>query len=119
MSEQNTPSGVAVGVLGVRPYAVHDALNPGHARVIIEQSPSGAVAHVVRGRFTAEALHSMDVLRLQALGVEIEDPRKTLPQPQAELPLAPPSVGAPLPPDLGPAPPEAGAQPLLSEPAPL
>jgi hypothetical protein len=103
VSEQPIPS-------GVRPYAVYDALNPDQQpRVIIEQSPSGAVAHVVRGRFTAEALHSMDVLRLQALGVDIEDPRKTLPQPQVELPLAAPS-GAPLPSDLGPCPPAACGQ---------
>ncbi len=92
----------------VRPYAVRDALEPASLpRVVIHTSPSAAVSHVVGARFTAVALNAMEVLSLNAQGVQVEDPRNTLPKPQAELTLTPTSVGAPIPADLVPCPPEA------------
>lgn len=70
----------------VRPYAVHDALatQPAHPRVVIHTSPSAAVSHVVGARFTATALNAMEVLALTAQGVQVEDPRGSLPRPAAE-----------------------------------
>lgn len=84
-----------------RPYAVSDALTPDALpRIVIEVSQAAAVSHVVRGRFSAAPLTSMDLLMLQARGAAMEDPRGSLPRP-------PTGPGAPLPPDLGPYPPAA------------
>lgn len=70
----------------VRPYAVRDALEPmpSHPRVVIHTSPSAAVTHVVGARFSAVALNAMEVLALTAQGVQVEDPRGSLPRPPAE-----------------------------------
>jgi len=96
-----------------RPYAVSDALTPDALpRIVIEVSQAAAVSHVVRGRFSAAPLTSMDLLMLQARGAAMEDPRGSLPRP-------PTGPGAPLPPDLGPCPPAGGQTELQTEPAPL
>lgn len=78
----------------VRPYAVHDALEPkpSHPRIVIHTSPSAAVSHVVGARFTATALNAMEVLALAAQGVRVEDPRKVLPV-LPEAPYPEPAAG--------------------------
>lgn len=82
MSDPAKPS------LDVRPYAVHDALEPkpAHPRIVIHTSPSAAVSHVVGARFTATALNAMEVLALAAQGVRVEDPRNVLPVRPADPP---------------------------------